>query len=260
MARNRDGKRPRRPNPKGRTEKAGRFVMLSHALLKSAAYASLDLVARGLLQELVMIYNGDNNGSIYLSATDATARLGLSDRRPAMRAFDELCERGFIAMAKEAHFAIKASDKSRARCWRLTWHAWPECPVRSKRAPTCDWEDWSPVSGTPDSKRADKRLRALDRYRKAVVSGYFAGVKSSPMEPNMPDIAAKAGAKSSPDVPEIDANQPSVIGVKSSPYIYPTMGSADVGWFAAQAEVDLAARHAFFVWIAGLNGYVALAA
>lgn len=260
MARNRDGKRPRRPNATGRTDKAGQFVMLPFGVLKSAAYASLDLVARGLLQELVMIYNGDNNGSLYLSATDATARLGLSDRRPAMRAFDELCERGFIALAKDAHFAVKVSDTSRARCWRLTWHAWPECPVKSKRAPTRDWEDWSAASGTPDARRADKRLRALDRHRKAVVSGYFAGVKSSPMEPNMPDIAPGAGVKSSPGILKTDANQPSVNGVKSSPYIYTTMGSGTVGWFAGQAEVDLATRHAFFVWVGGSTGEVALAA
>src|SRR5688572_7968493 len=128
MVRARDKRRPHRPNATGRNDKAGQFVMLPHRILKSAAYASLDLVARAVLQELVMIYNGDNNGSVYLSATDATARLGLVDKRPAMRAFADLRDRGFIALAKDAHFVIKASDTSRARCWRLTWHAWPECP------------------------------------------------------------------------------------------------------------------------------------
>ena len=93
-----------------------------------------------------------------------------------------------------------------------------------------------------------------------MVSGYFAGVKSSPMGPNMPDIASGAGVKSSPGIPENHANQPSVIGVKSSPYIYTTMGSGSAGWFAGQAVVDLATRHAFFAWVGGLTDEVALAA
>lgn len=74
--------RPRRPNHTGRSDKTARFSMMPHRVLRSAAYASLDLVSRSLLGELLMIFNGGNNGSLHLSARDATARLGVvADRR-----------------------------------------------------------------------------------------------------------------------------------------------------------------------------------
>src|SRR5687768_10547424 len=140
MVRVRDRRRAQRPNAKGRNDKAGQFVKLDHRILKSAAYASLDLTARALLQELVMIYNGDNNGSLWLGTRDARDRLGLADSHPVLRAFADVQDRGFVTMAKDGHFSVKAADTSRARCWRLTFHSWPECPTRSKRAPTNEWE------------------------------------------------------------------------------------------------------------------------
>lgn len=232
--------RPAKPNHTGRNDKSGRFVMLPHRILESAAYASLDLVARSLLTELVMLFNGDNNGSIYLSAQDATARLGLSDKRPALRAFEDLQERGFIALAKDAHFSIKAADASRARCWRLSWHAWPECPVRSKRAPTNGWEQFQAPGNTAASKRADRRLRALARHRNDRARGHLPGVKSTPMEGISMQKAVKPGVKSTPAKSENDANPPFLVGVKSTPYIDVTMGSACVGWWATDLEAHLA--------------------
>ena len=147
MTKARDKQRPRRPNATGRTDKTGQFVMLPHRVLKSAAYASLGLAARSLLQELVMIYTGTNNGSLWMSARDATARLGFSDFRPALRAFADLQDRGFVSMAKDAYFRIKASDTSRARCWRLSWHACPNArPRRNARRRTIGSDMSRPVT------------------------------------------------------------------------------------------------------------------
>lgn len=221
--------RPRRPNVTGRSHKTGRFVMLPNRLLESPAYASLDLVARALLTELVMLYSGDNNGSIYLSALDATARLGLTDKRPALRAFDALQERGFVTLAKEAHFETKAADTSRARCWRLTWHPWPECHQRAHRAPTNDWERYVTVDCTSKeakaaNRRADKRLRALARHRKDQSSGRLPGVKFTPLEDKLGNLPHVAGVKIAPAKAENGAIPPNVVGVKSPPYIDATMG------------------------------------
>ena len=234
------GKRSgRKVNATGRNEGGGKFVMLPHRLLKSTAYASLDLVARGLLQELVMVYAGNNNGSLWMGARDATARLGLADYRPALRAFGDLQQRGFITLAKDAHFAIKASDTCRARCWRLTWHSWADCPTKSKRAPTNEWERYSPPGKTPESKRADRRLRALDRHRKDIASGRLPVVESTTMEAILPKFMLNPVVKSTTVKSETRANLRKPVVVESTTHIDTTMGSAGVGWWKSQVEADL---------------------
>ncbi len=165
-------KRPAKPNAKGRNNGSRRFAMLDHALLCSAAYSSLDSNDRSLLTELMMLYNGINNGSLYLSVRDAAARIGVSDLGIAVRSFDNLTHAGFIECAKTSQFRSKASEQSRARCWRLTMHSWPESPNPKRRAPTNDWRDYAPLSGKA-ARRADKRLRVLANYKKKEVSGYF---------------------------------------------------------------------------------------
>ena len=117
-------------------------------------------MARALLLELVMMENGKNNGSLWLSVKDAVDRLGITDARPAIRSFELLQLVGLIAMTKEAHFSIKASETSRARCWRLTWLPFDGKP------PSNDWRDYQPQAGSPENRRADKGLRAMARYRK----------------------------------------------------------------------------------------------
>ena len=84
-----------------------------------------------------------------------------------MRAFEDLEDRGLIALTKDAHFDVKAADNSRARCWRLTWLPWPEGP-KGKRAPTNEWEHYLAPAGSPERKRANRRLEALARYRSAL--------------------------------------------------------------------------------------------
>ncbi len=118
---------------KGRSSNTDRFVRLGHNLLSSNAYRALTPNARSLLVELAMLDNGANNGSLYLSVRDAAARMGVADLTAASRAFDELMALGFIDLAQDAHFRVKAAEASRARCWRLTW-----LPCPSRKAPTWD--------------------------------------------------------------------------------------------------------------------------
>lgn len=156
-------KKNRRVNAKGRNEGVTeRFARLPHKILISEAYRSLDLTARALLVELIMIENGENNGSLWLSVKDAKDRLGLSDARPVMRAFTDLQDRELVTLTKDAHFSIKTAETSRARCWKLTW-------LRSCRKQATDaWSEYHAPKKTKARKRANRGLEAMARFRKAL--------------------------------------------------------------------------------------------
>lgn len=160
-------KKRNRPNQTGRNP-TGRFVRLGYNLLTTNAYRSLSPNARSLLVELTMLYNADNNGSLYLSVRDAAYRLGVADLTAASRAFDDLLELGFIQMTKKAHFFVKAGEASRARCWRLTW-----LPGPGRKIATWDFLEREPEPQTPERKRMERGLRALAAYRKARSRGNF---------------------------------------------------------------------------------------
>lgn len=178
----RNGRGRNRVNAKGRNENPKqRFAGIKHEILISAAYRSLDCTARALLLELVMMENGHNNGSIWLSVRDAADRLGITDARPVIRSFDMLQAAGLIAMTKESHFSIKAAETSRARCWRLTWRPFDRKP------PSNEWQNYQPPAGSADNKRADKGLRAMARYRKQLAANQIPIVDFTATPP----IAAK---------------------------------------------------------------------
>ena len=175
------GRNRRKVNATGRNEDStDRFARLPHRILISEAYRSLDLVARALLTEIVMIENGKNNGSLWLSVADATDRLGLSDARPAMRGFEDLQDRGLIAMTKDSHFSIKAAETSRARCWRITWLAF-NC-----KAATNDWDSYSAPAQTKARRSANRGLRAMARFRKMLASLRIPVVDFTALPPKSP--------------------------------------------------------------------------
>lgn len=145
---------------KGRN-RTSRFARLDHRMLNSGAYRSLTPNARSLLVELIMLHNGENNGSLYLSVRDAAHRLGVADTAAATNAFAELVNLGFIEMTKDSYFAVKANESSRARCWRLTWEVGP-----GRKAP-----DWRFLERQPDPDslaylRMERGLRVLKAYRR----------------------------------------------------------------------------------------------
>ena len=135
-------------------------------ILRSPAYHALTTTARALLVEMASLDNGKNNGSLYLSVRDAAARLGMADLTSTTKAFAELLEFGFIEMTEEAHFHVKAADKSRARCWRLTW-----LPGPGRRGPSMEFLARQPEPGTKAHKRMERGMRALKVYHKALTSG-----------------------------------------------------------------------------------------
>lgn len=163
------GRRSKRnkPNVTGRNN-TSRFARLDHGLLKSNAYRALSPNARSLLVELVTLYNGENNGSLYLGVRDGAHRMGVADLTAASRAFDELQELGFIEMTVDSKFRSGSSGQSRARCWRLTWEAGP-----GRKGPSMDFMNREPDPKTQARKRMDRGLRALKAYRQRRGQGKF---------------------------------------------------------------------------------------
>lgn len=154
-------------NATGRN-KTSRFTRLDHSLLHSKAYSALSPNARVLLVELTSLDNDRNNGSLYLSVRDAAARMGVADLTAARKAFDELQQMGFIEMTQPAHFSVKASEKSRARCWRLTWRPGP-----GRRGPSNEYFDREPAPNTREHARMERGLKALKAYKRGQSAGNF---------------------------------------------------------------------------------------
>ena len=154
-----------KPNQKGRNP-TSRFARLDHRQLNSQSYRALSLAARCLLVELKMLYNGMNNGSLYLSIRDAAGRLGMADLTAVRSAFDELMGLGFIELTEEASFHVKAAEKSRARCWRLT-----DEPGPGRRGPSMTFMERQPQPGTKAYKRMERGMRVLKTYRRDRDSG-----------------------------------------------------------------------------------------
>jgi hypothetical protein len=176
-----------RVNAKGRNENSSRFVRLDYRILNSNAYRSLSPNDRSLLVELIMLYNGENNGSLYLGVRDATHRMGLADLTAASHSFDNLMELGFIELAQESYFSIKASEYSRARCWRLTWLVGP-----GRKAPNWTFLENEPLPKTKARKRMERGLKVLKAYRKARDSGQIPVLDSDMPDPIRPAIMRAA--------------------------------------------------------------------
>ncbi|MEH6789653.1 hypothetical protein [Parasphingorhabdus sp.] len=154
--------------PNGRNaDTQTRFARFDHEILRSPAYCSLTPNARALLIQLEMMNNGSNNGSLWLSVRDGAARMGIANLGSASRAFHDLIEAGFIAMTKEAHFSIKTSETSRARCWRLTYYFLPNFGPA-----TNEWKDFIPTNKDA-IRRMNAGLRAHADYRKAQAKEYL---------------------------------------------------------------------------------------
>lgn len=126
----------RKHDASGRTVGAGGHVRLHFWLLASPAWASLSCEARALLVELYALYRGHNNGDVFLSIREGARRIGAS-KSTASRAFDQLCERGFIRPNVQGAFSRKVRH---ATTWVLT-----EFEYRGA-LPSKDFARWRPSS------------------------------------------------------------------------------------------------------------------
>jgi hypothetical protein len=131
-------RRGRRVDATGRSVGDSQHVRLYRYELESAAYRSLSLGARALLVELRALFNGSNNGSLFMSVREAAKRLNSSKSFAADR-FQELHDKGFIRPKTRGAFNVKCLvGEGRATIWILTEHPF------ANALPTKDFMRWRP--------------------------------------------------------------------------------------------------------------------
>lgn len=120
-------------NATGRN-KYDRHLRLHHWLMKCEAWRSLNPCARAALIELYAMYNGVNNGEIFLSVRQLAGLLVVNPRT-ASKALADLTERGFVRIKQKGSFSQKVKH---ATLWNLT-----EFPCGDHPA-TKDFIKWRP--------------------------------------------------------------------------------------------------------------------
>lgn len=125
-----------RHNRKGRSkgQVPGTFSLVRHDIVKSPAFRSLPPAARSVWLELVLRFNGHNNGDIPLSCREAEHLVGIS-KNTASKAFKELLDKGFVRIGQDSSFNLKTRLSRR---WTLTYESVGNC------LPTNDWRAWEP--------------------------------------------------------------------------------------------------------------------
>ena len=116
-------------------KRPGGYIQIWAEWFNSPAYRSLKPPARCLLAEFLLINRPSRNGQLSIGTRRAAELVNVSENT-ATKAFHELAEHGFIALAK-GHMWMER----RTREWRLTIM---EC---NEREPTDDWRKWE--SGKP---------------------------------------------------------------------------------------------------------------
>jgi len=150
-------------------------VRLDKSIFNSLAYRALSPTARAMLFELIGMFNGANNGELYLSTRDATALVGVTDRAAASAALNDLVAHGLAVREETGDFFNR-----HATCYRLTF-----APAKG-RAPSNEWRDWN----QPD-ERETKRLTDLAKTKLRAGNSARLGRESRPP-------AAKVGENLNP--------------------------------------------------------------
>ena len=109
----------------------GGRIVICRMLLDSNNYQTLSVYSRSLMTLLQVHWRNDK--FVDYGVREAETRLGCS-RKTAMKAFDQLQERGFVICTEQSLFSSRTQSKSRS--WRLTW-----LPFNSD-SPTNEWEKW----------------------------------------------------------------------------------------------------------------------
>ena len=121
---------------KSKRDRPGRYVAISHWMMRTEAWRELHTVGRCAYVELASRYAGlgSNNGRIPYSVREMASALNVS-KATASRAFDRLEEMGFIIQMKKGTFNWKVRHSTE---WRLTEFS---CDVTGA-LPTKDFARW----------------------------------------------------------------------------------------------------------------------
>lgn len=184
--------RSSKPNAKGRDgERVGRSersLIIRRSLWQSPHISALSVTARALMVELTSMFNGSNNGAIFLSHSDAADRLGLSDRAAVRRAFDELLGTGLLTITAPGYFRVKAGA-ARANSYRINWVDEDGKPRSAEGLPSLDYA----ILPERARVRLAKRAKALKAYVRDAAKEKSAGQETL----HSPPLIVRSGAKSS---------------------------------------------------------------
>jgi hypothetical protein len=183
--------------PQGRS--GGRHVALHHEMLHSAAYRGLSVNARSLLVEVASLYNGGNNGELFVSVRDAAKVIGLRDTGAANAALKELVNHGFLRVTSPGSFTVKLRHATQ---YRLTWVSCDD------RTPTNNWRDWRPTLGSAAWKRIERLRGSNLRCGKTALSVLETATRQ-----------AKEAVRASRSVPENDTAAAQFQQVTPSPSV-----------------------------------------
>ena len=109
-------KKSQKMHPNGRSKGESKHTKNFAWQINSDAWKALSCTAKCLEMELKMLYNGINNGDLFLSVREAAKRLDVASNT-ASKAFKELEEKGFIKVKQKGHFGYKIRH---ATSWILT--------------------------------------------------------------------------------------------------------------------------------------------
>lgn len=125
-------------------------------MMKSAAWQAIGPFERTVLLELYGLYNGRNNGDVFLSCREAARRCNMSKNR-ANAALNRLREIGFIRYRSED---LGPFTERNAQCWILTEFGF------AGHEPTKDFMDWK-----PSKKQIERRKSETPRLKSETDSG-----------------------------------------------------------------------------------------
>lgn len=194
-------------NATGRNDKGPRFIKITFPELSSKAYRSLSPVARCLYIELLMIHDGRNNGTFWLTQSDAAELIGC-DVRTIAKAFAELRTAGFIVVTGTA--STPGYRGRPTNTYRLT--AWP---VPGKQGPTHDWRDYESPGGAL-AKRIDPAMLLIKR-REAAAQRQISMMQDAQYSPQL--SASSAEKPATPDAHDAGLNASSDIETLAKPHV-----------------------------------------
>ena len=151
------------------------FVQLPHFILKSIAYKSLGAWDRTLLIELILQYNGKNNGDLSAPYSFMKTR-GFNSSGTLSKASKALEEKGLIEITK-FHRRIGTSFE-KTKLMALTWLPIDDCKdkhgnykleVSANPIPSHKWKKHEPMPDIEQSKKIVE-IRRKDQLVKDMMS------------------------------------------------------------------------------------------
>ena len=130
-----------RAKTKGRRE-GGRFFQVPHSVVKTPAFLALTAHAQKLWYDLMLQYNGSNNGRIVAVLSQMEAR-GWSNGT-LYRSLQELLGKGFLEKTRQGGIGAMAKTCTYYRFTHLPTGTDPEIPLRAM-GPTNEFRSWNPA-------------------------------------------------------------------------------------------------------------------